>query len=179
MFISGGHVWVSVTVPGIVRLGMDDFARKMIGHIDGIELPAEGARIRKGDPLFGIRQGGRTATFHAPVSGVVQNLNTDLPHHLDWLELHTYENGWVCSMKPDQLADDLAEMKIGDKAAAWYQMEIARLQQLLASLPGDSAAVPGSIPLVEGQLQEADDNLWTGFAQTFLQSQPAAPGTTQ
>ncbi|MBP1600292.1 MAG: sigma-54 dependent DNA-binding response regulator [Acidobacteria bacterium] len=179
MFISGGHVWVSVTVPGIVRLGMDDFARKMIGHIDGIELPAEGARIRKGDPLFSIRQGGRTATFHAPVSGVVQNLNTDLPHHLDWLELHTYENGWVCSMKPDQLADDLAEMKIGDKAAAWYQMEIARLQQLLASLPGDSAAVPGSIPLVEGQLQEADDNLWTGFAQTFLQSQPAAPGTTQ
>jgi glycine cleavage system H lipoate-binding protein len=151
----------------------------MIGHLDGIEMPAEGARIKKGDPLFSVRQGRRVATFHAPVSGVVQSLNTDLPHHLDWLEQHTYDNGWVCSMKPDQLADDLALMKIGDRAAAWYQMEIVRLQQLLAPASDDATSVAGPIPLVEGQLQEADDKLWAGFTQTFLQPQSAAPGTVQ
>jgi CheY-like chemotaxis protein len=169
MFISGGHVWVSITVPGIVRLGMDDFARKMIGHIDGIELPAEGATLKRGDPLFSVRQGGRTATFHAPVSGVVQSLNTDLPQNLDWLERHTYENGWVCSMKPDHLADELAQMNIGDKAAAWYQMQIVRLQQLLTPGAGDSTSGTAAIPLVEGQLEEADDDLWARFARTFLQ----------
>jgi glycine cleavage system H lipoate-binding protein len=176
MFISCGHVWVSVTVPGTVRLGMDDFARKMIGHIDGIALPAEGATLRKGDPLFSVRQRGRTATFHAPLSGLVQSVNTDLPQNLDWLERHTYENGWVCSMKPGHLADELAQMNIGDKASAWYQMEVARLQQLLAPAPGDPTAGTGPVPLVEGQLEDADDDLWARFAQTFLQSQPAAPG---
>ncbi len=169
VFISGGHVWVSVTVPGIVRVGMDDFARKMIGHIDGIELPAEGAALKKGDPLFKVRQGGRVATFHAPVSGVVQNLNTDLPRNLDWLERHTYENGWVCSMKPDHLADELAQMNIGDKAAAWYQLEIARLQQLFAPPLDDPSSGLAPVTLVEGQLQEADDDLWARFAGTFLQ----------
>jgi FixJ family two-component response regulator/glycine cleavage system H lipoate-binding protein len=169
MFISAGHVWVSVTVPGMVRLGMDDFVRKLIGHIDGIELPAESATLKKGDPLFSVRQGGRIATFHAPVSGVVHSLNTDLLQNLDWLERHTYENGWVCSMKPDHLADELAQMNIGDKAAAWYQMEIVRLQQLLAPTPGDSTSAPMTIALVEGQLEEADDDLWARFTQTFLQ----------
>ena len=169
MFISSSHVWVSITVPGIVRLGMDDFARKMIGHIDGIDLPAEGVALKRGDPLFSIRQGGRTATFHTPISGVVQSLNTDLPQNLDWLERHTYENGWVCSMKPDHLADELAQMNIGDKAAAWYQMEMVRLQQLLAPAAGDSTSGTQAIPLAEGQLEEADDDLWGRFARTFLQ----------
>ena len=169
MFISSSHVRVSITVPGIVRLGMDDFARKMIGHIDGIDLPAEGVALKRGDPLFSIRQGGRTATFHTPISGVVQSLNTDLPQNLDWLERHTYENGWVCSMKPDHLADELAQMNIGDKAAAWYQMEMVRLQQLLAPAAGDSTSGTQAIPLAEGQLEEADDDLWGRFARTFLQ----------
>jgi glycine cleavage system H lipoate-binding protein len=158
----------------MVRLGMDDFVRKMIGHIDGIELPAEGATLLKGDPLFSVRQGGHVATFRAPVSGVVQNVNPDLPHNLEWLEQHTYEKGWVCSMKPDHLADELAQMNIGEKAAAWYQMEIARLQQLLTPAPGDPTSGSMSGGLVEGQLEEADDDLWARFTQTFLQTPPAA-----
>ena len=63
VFISNGHVWASVTVPGTVRLGMDDFARKMIGRINGIELPAKGATLTKGDPLFTIRQGESRGRF--------------------------------------------------------------------------------------------------------------------
>jgi CheY-like chemotaxis protein len=176
MFISEGHVWVSVTVPGTVRLGMDDFARKMIGHIDAVELPAEGVVLRKGDPLFSVRQRGRTATFKAPVSGVVQSVNSDLTQNLDWLERHTYENGWVCSMKPAHLAEELAHMNIGEKASAWYQLEVARLQQLLTPATEDPAAVTGPVTLVEGQLEDADDGLWARFAQTFLRSQPAVPG---
>jgi CheY-like chemotaxis protein len=170
VFISTGHVWASVTVPGMVRLGMDDFARKMIGRIDRIELPAKGVSLKKGDRLFGIRQGSRVASFYAPVSGVVQDLNVELPQHSDWLTRHPYEKGWVCSMKPEHLSTELEQMKIGEKAAAWYQMEIARLKELLAPASGDPSAVPGGMPLVEGQLEEVDDSLWEKFEQSFLRA---------
>ena len=66
---------------------------------------------------------------------------------------------------------NLAQMKIGDKAAAWYQMEIARLQQLLATAHGDSTSVEHRTrPLVEGQLEEVDDSLWARFDQSFLRA---------
>jgi CheY-like chemotaxis protein len=168
VFISSSHVWASVTVPGTVRLGMDDFARKMIGRIHGIELPARGAMLKKGDPLFTIRQGDRKAVFQAPISGVVQDLNTELPQHLDRLERHPYEKGWVCSMKPEHLSNELEQFKIGDKAAAWYHVEIARLQEMLATAQGDSSAEHLASPLVEGQLEEADEGLWAKFEQSFL-----------
>ncbi len=170
VFISSGHVWASVTVPGIVRLGVDDFARKMIGRVDGIELPVKGATLKKGDRLFGIRQGERVVSFYAPVSGIVQDINVELLQNLDWLARRPYEKGWVCSLKPEHLSDALEQMKIGEKAAAWYQIEIVRLQELLAPSLGEANVEGSAGTLVEGELQHVDDRLWAEFEKSFLRT---------
>jgi CheY-like chemotaxis protein len=170
VFISEGHVWASVTVPGLVRIGMDDFARKMIGRIDGVELPAKGAAARKGEKLFSIRQGGRTAEFRAPVTGTIQSVNSELAHNLGWFEKQLYDKGWVCSIKPEHLSAELENLKIGEKAAAWYQEEIQRVRRLLA--PGQESGSNADLDeiglLVEGQLEETDDMVWRRFVDTFL-----------
>jgi CheY-like chemotaxis protein len=169
VFISSGHVWANITVPGMVCTGLDDFARKMIGRIDAIELPAKGATVKKGERFFSIRQGERVATFYAPISGKIHDVNADLPHHLDWLEHRPYEQGWVCSMKPEHLADELGQLHIGEKAAGWYQAEIVRLQGMLGAAHGEVQVSPAPTEdLVEGQLEGADDATWTKFTQAFL-----------
>jgi len=172
VFISPCHVWANVAVAGLVRLGMDDFARKMIGRIDAIELPAKGATIKRGERLFTIRQGGRAAVFFAPISGVVQEVNAELAHHLEWLATRPYERGSICSMKPDHLADELGQLKIGETAAEWYQAEIARLQHVLGSAQRNGLSAPTLMidQLAEGQLEHVDDSTWTKFTQAFLQA---------
>jgi len=170
VFISEGHVWANVTMPGLVRVGMDDFARKMIGRIDAIEFPAKGQQVKKGEPLFTIHQGERTATFKAPISGKVHLLNSELAQNLTWLEKQPYEKGWICSIKPDQLSVEIEQLRIGDKAAAWYQQEIKRVRELFAPAGGNGhpLEVPEMARLVEGQLEETDDFTWKKFAETFL-----------
>ena len=89
-------------------------------------------------------------------------MNADLPKHLEWLESRPYEQGWVCSMKPEHLADELGQLHIGEKAAEWYQAEIARLQEMLGAAHGETAVPPAPTGgLVEGQLEAADDATWT------------------
>ena len=170
VFISPGHVWASVTVPGIVRVGMDDFARKMIGRIDAIELPAKGASLKMGERLFAVRQGDRVAAFTAPISGVVQEVNAEMAHHLDWLVTRPYEKGWICAVKPDHLADELGRLKIGELAAAWYQTEITRLREMLqgAEAAGRTSPLSQAADLAEGQLEEADGATWDRFTREFL-----------
>jgi len=169
VFVSNGHVWANVTVPGIVRLGIDDFARKMIGRIDGIDFPEKGGAVKKGEPLFTVRQGERKAVFISPVTGKIHTVNVDLPHNLGWLENHPYEKGWVCSIKPDQLADELQQLKIGEKAAVWYQQEIDRFRKLLTPENGNGQNLaPAFGQLVEGQLEEMDDQTWSKFGDSFL-----------
>src|SRR5262245_32267562 len=140
VFISPGHVWANVTVPGLVRVGMDDFARKMIGRIDAIQLPDQGRVVHKGEPLFYIRQDGRKAAFKSPVTGKVHMVNAELAHNLTWLEKQPYDKGWICSLKPLQLSEELEQLKIGEKAAAWYRQEIQRVRQLLVSENGNGHA---------------------------------------
>jgi len=173
VFISDGHVWANVTVPGLVRTGLDDFARKMVGRIDGVELPSKGGQVKKGERLFAIRQGERIAVFQAPITGKIYAVNSELSQNVVWLEKQPYEKGWICSIKPDQLAVELENLKIGEKAAAWYQQEIRRARELLAPSSGEGpSGIPGGLPamaqLVEGQLEEVDEQTWNNFAQSFF-----------
>lgn len=170
VFISAGHVWANVTVPGLVRVGMDDFTRKMIGRIDTIEFPQKGSQVKKGDRLFAIRQGDRIAIFKSPITGKIHLVNTELAHNRTWLEKQPYEKGWICSIKPEQLAAELENMKIGEKAATWYQEEIKRVRTLLAPESGNGhfGSVVEVASLVEGQLEEMDEKMWEKFAATFL-----------
>jgi CheY-like chemotaxis protein len=170
VFISAGHVWANVTVPGLVRIGMDDFARKMIGHIDTIEFPAKGNSVKKGERLFAIRQGERLAIFKSPITGKINSINNELAQNLAWLEKQPYEKGWICSIKPDQLAAELENLKIGEKAVTWYQQEIKRVRELLAPENGNGHldGVAEMASLVEGQLEEVDARTWEKFAASFL-----------
>jgi glycine cleavage system H protein len=170
VFISEGHVWANVTVPGLVRVGMDDFTRKMIGRIDAIELPAKGSPVKKGERLFAIRQGERLAVFKSPITGKINSVNSDLAQNLAWLERQPYEKGWICSIKPEQLATELENMKIGERAATWYQEEIKRVRTLLAPESGNGhlGGVAEVASLVEGQLEEMDERVWKKFAASFL-----------
>ncbi|RPH33801.1 response regulator, partial [bacterium] len=170
VFISEGHVWANVTVPGLVRVGIDDFSRKMIGHIDAIQFPSRGTRVKKGEGLFSIRQRDRTAWFRSPVTGEVHTVNGDLAQNLDWLEKNTYEKGWICSLKPAHLASELESLRIGEKAASWYKQEIERIRELLSPKgpAGQTDGIPEVAQLVEGQLEEIDNQTWEKFTESFL-----------
>jgi glycine cleavage system H protein len=128
-FVSPGHTWAEIEANGEVCVGLDDFARKALESVDRIELPAAGARLRRGDVLFVLRRGEEVARLRAPVSGVVVQVNAALQRHPGLLIESPYDEGWVCTLRPTELSGELAELRIGKPVIAWYQDEIARLRR--------------------------------------------------
>lgn len=126
-FLSGGHAWVRLEPDGKVRVGPDDFIRKALGGVQGIELPEEGAEVRRGESLFSLRRGEHMAHFTAPVSGRIMRINTLLQREPEAVSDSPYDRGWICVVQPSDLQADLAEMKIGKAAIDWYQQEIEEL----------------------------------------------------
>jgi len=43
-----GHAWARAERPGLVTVGMDDFAQKLVGPIAEVSLPHVGARVSAG-----------------------------------------------------------------------------------------------------------------------------------
>jgi CheY-like chemotaxis protein len=127
-FLSDGHAWARVEATGEVRVGLDDFARKVLGTIERVDLPAEGGTMRRGEPCFTVHRGGTAVHFLAPVSGKVVRVNAALRTTPDCLVRSPYDAGWVALVEPADLDRDLPALRIGKPVVEWYQTEIARLR---------------------------------------------------
>ena len=154
-FLSEGHAWARIEPSGQVRTGIDDFARKALGAIDHVDLPRPGDTVRQGQALFTLHQASRKASFVAPLSGQVVQINDALAHDPSRLVRSPYDEGWTCLMKPSDLAGELQGLRIGQPVVEWYQEEITRLR---GAAPGPSGP--------------QDD--WHAFEEQFLRPTPLA-----
>jgi len=124
VFISPGHCWISMEQDGNVKIGLDDFAKKLIGKIDAIEFPNLGMNIKNGQPLFTVKQGRKTITFNSPVSGKIIRINKLLENNPDSLNLTPYDTNWICAVDTEDLDSELKNLKIGKTAVSLYQDDI-------------------------------------------------------
>jgi len=166
VFISPAHAWISLELSGTVRVGIDDFAQRLLGPLDGLTLPVAGQRIEKGAPLFSICKAGRRLSVPSPISGVVAAVNSALEGHLDYLHMRPYELGWICTVDPANLPGDLQSLIIGANAVAWYRDEIERYSTKLSQLSGGAVGRESA----EEERKRLDDAAWQAFEQLFLSS---------
>jgi len=124
VFISEGHCWLSLSEDGTAKIGIDDFAKKMMGRIDDIDQPNLGREIKKGETLFSLKQGNRTLPFITPVSGKIVKINSHLLNNLDLLEISCYDKSWICTIDADNIDADVKDLKIGQSAVSFFQDEI-------------------------------------------------------
>ncbi len=165
VFISEGHTWAAISQDGEVKIGIDDFAKKLIGKIDDILFPNLGMIIQKGQPLFSIKQGKRTLHFNSPVSGLVSKLNHDLRDDLLALDYSPYEKNWFCSIDAEKLDTELAELKIGKNAVSYYQEEIDRfIKQMKDILKEDKSADE----LYWGEIEKLEEKEWYVITGEFF-----------
>lgn len=134
IFISPSHLWLIIELNGAVRVGLDDFAQKIIGQIDEVELPGVGNKIKKGDSLFSVKQDDKNISLPSPVSGKILSVNTELIYRTELIKLKPYELGWICRIEPTSLSDDLCDLKIGSETVVWYQKEIDKYFEMIKEM---------------------------------------------
>jgi len=157
-FVSEGHSWARIEPTGQIRIGLDDFARKALRTVKGVEPPQLGETIRRGEPLFTVKYEDRKVAFAAPLSGLVVRTNETLALEPNRVIQSPYDRGWVCLIQPLDLAGELSSLRIGRPVIEWYQEEVARLKEFGKASP-------------EGM--QAED--WAAFEKNFLKPHLAKP----
>lgn len=165
VFISEGHTWASVAQDGSVRIGIDDFAKKLIGEIDDIEFPNLGMNISKGQPLFSIKQKNRIVKFNSPLSGIVAKINHELKEELHSLNYSVYEKNWICTIDADKLDSELPKLKIGKNAVEFYQNEIDKFLKEMKNILKDDTK---SDELIWGEINNLEEKNWYYITSEFF-----------
>lgn len=170
VFISEGHCWANVGEDGSVKVGLDDFAKKIVGKLDSIGLPNLGMAVKKGQSLFTVNQGQRSISFKSPVSGKVKEVNKFINDELDSLDISPYDINWICEIDADELDSEIPNLKIGKSAVTLYENDIERLQNLKnkTKTGKESQLEPNGVIFV-GEMEKLDDINWKRFAEELFE----------
>lgn len=98
------HEWVKIEGDVIIT-GISDHAQDALGDLVYVEAPEVGAHLTAGQQA-GVVESVKTASdIHAPVTGVVVEVNTALEDDPDFINDAPYTKGWIYKIKPDNMAD--------------------------------------------------------------------------
>ncbi len=98
------HEWVKIE-GDLVITGITDHAQDELGDLVYVETPEVGSKVTAGEQA-GVVESVKTASdIHAPISGTVVEVNTDLEDDPDFVNEDPYGKGWIYKIKPDNMAD--------------------------------------------------------------------------
>ncbi|MBZ5553049.1 MAG: hypothetical protein LAO21_10035 [Acidobacteriia bacterium] len=168
-FFHRGHTWIRFSSPNRARVGLDDFAQRVLGRIEAIQFPRIGELIRQGDPIFMVRVGDRKLFLPAPSDGIVTHINTDLAATPGAVHVSPFESGWVCEMKPENVSQNVSELLSGEDAVQWELHELNRLQKFIADRKdGNPVATTEEFSLGRPWAAECAPKVLNEFSKSFF-----------
>ncbi len=117
-------------------MGVDDFARRLIGPAATLKAPSRGDWLHQGGRGFAMRLDGKEAELVSPVEGEVVEVNRDLAEKPGLAADDPYGRGWVLKVKAPNLADNLRNLLSGRLARKWMEDSREALELRLMALSG-------------------------------------------
>ncbi|MGB8929631.1 MAG: glycine cleavage system protein H [Anaeromyxobacteraceae bacterium] len=159
-----GHTWARVEDDGVVTVGMDDFAQKLVGPAR-VSLPAIGARVAQGEPAFELAAANGSVPMLSPIEGTVVAVNEAARSNPETLS-EPYGKGWLFKVKAPRLARDLRQL-ISDNAATRFLEGAAEALAMRMSPELGRVLQDGGAPIL-GIGPELEGEKWTELARKFF-----------
>ena len=161
-----GHAWLRVEEGATVKVGLDDFALRLLGPFDRIEAPLMGKPVKQGRADLRAFRGEHLAEVLSPVSGVVTAINATLRESGASASSRPYSEGWVMTVHTDNLRRDLQNLMILDESRIFMEGEVGRLFQHIEDVAGPLATDGGQ--LVEDIFGSLPALKWENLVSLFL-----------
>ena len=151
-----GHGWALRERKNLVRVGIDDFAARLAGKIDGIELPRPGQWIRQGQRSWKLFRGGSSTEMVSPIEGEVLEINPEVVNDPSLLRRDPYEAGWLMTVHVPDEEGTSRNFIPTDLIHGWMERVAGKLYARQPELCGAVAADAG----------EPVDDLAAAFTET-------------
>ncbi|MDI6839707.1 MAG: glycine cleavage system protein H [bacterium] len=170
LYFYNKHTWVRIIDENTVRVGLDDFAQRLLGKIEEIDFLSK-KELRQGEIGWQVRTKIGDAQLLSPINGIVSKINADLSnvetrHGVSLLNTDPYGKGWVFELEPFNMEEGLKQLLKGDKAKDWLVDEIDRLSRRIESDIGVTVADGGALIHI---IDKIDNKEWEKLVKEFLQ----------
>lgn len=161
-----GHTWALSESPTLVRVGIDDFAAKLMGKLERITLPQPGQWIRQGQKMCSVYRHATAVDLISPMEGTVSQINPAVAHDPDLVLRDPYGEGWLMTVHaPD--AKTCFRNLLGGMLSRWWTEEAAtRLQRRMPTVL-DALAQDGGVVMNHITTNMPEEE-WLPLAKEFF-----------
>ncbi len=163
-----GHTWARIESGGFIRIGMDDFAMKLLGEADGFDLPLMGKELDQGRAGWGLKRHVNKADVLSPVGGVIVDVNAKVRENPSLANRDPYETGWLFRVRPPGVKESVSTLMVEGRTAGWVAEEVGALVSMVEQVAGPLAADGGHLAGdIYGALPELG---WMNLTKRFLRT---------
>jgi glycine cleavage system H protein len=159
-----GHTWARLEPDGLVAIGADDFAHKLVGPAR-VDLPAVGAKVLQGEPALEIGAEGKRVPMLSPIDGTVVAVNAATREKADGID-DPYGAGWLFKVKASRLAANLRQLH--GEISARRMLEEAGERLALRMAPELGRVLQDGGAPVHGIARALAGEGWDGLAREFF-----------
>jgi glycine cleavage system H protein len=163
-----GHTWALSESPSLVRVGVDDFASKLMGKVERLSLPQRGQWIRQGQKLASVYRDGAKVDMLSPIEGSVADINDALVQNPELARKDPYGEGWLVTVQSPDAKTNFRNLMSGALARWWTEEAASRLQKRVPAALG-ALAQDGGVAMDNLTAQMPEQN-WTELTREFFLS---------
>ena len=137
LFYAPGHTWLHRRNGGVLELGIDDLAQRLLPSVTAVELPRPGTTVARGETIAVLHGGGRAVRIPAPIAGTIAGVNASVLRDPALVKRDGYGRGWLVAMAPaDPSFADLPQRRAGGGVAPARVRPLEPLRRGAARLRG-------------------------------------------
>jgi glycine cleavage system H protein len=163
-----GHTWALSESTEMVRVGMDDFASKLIGKIENITLPQRGRWVRQGQKIWTIFRDGKSVDMVSPIEGTITDINEAVVKNPELARKDPYGEGWLVTVQAPDSKINFRNLLGGTLARLWTESCALQLRNKVPMLAG-ALAQDGGIA-VDDLTAHMPDEDWATLTKEFFLS---------
>jgi len=161
-----GHTWALSESPTLVRIGLDDFAARLLGKVERIELPQRGQWVRQGQKIWTVLRNGGKAEMVSPMEGIITDINDRVLSEPELARREPYGEGWLVKVNSPDAKLSFRNLLGGSVARKWMEEAGARLRaRMLATAP--ALAQDGGMAVDDISRHLPEQN-WVELTQEFF-----------
>lgn len=163
-----GHTWALSESPSLIRVGVDDFAAKLLGKVEHVTLPQRGQWIRQGQKIWTIHRDGVKLDMVSPIEGSVADINEAVLRDPELARTDPYGEGWMVTVQSPDAKTNFRNLLGGALARWWTEEAAGRLQRRIPSM-AMAVAQDGGVA-VDDLAAHIPDQEWPEVAKEFFLS---------
>ena len=98
LYYSKDHEWARFDEFDGATVGITEHAAEQLGDITFVELPEVGIEVEQGGELAVVESIKAASDVFSPVSGVVEEVNSELDDAPENINSDPYGDGWICKI---------------------------------------------------------------------------------